>query len=49
MKGSRVTSWRNPGFAQGDDDPVVYVNWHDASAASSTRGIDCPTTAGLAF
>ena len=23
-------SWRNAGFDQGDDHPVVYVSWHDA-------------------
>lgn len=25
-------SWQNPGFAQGDHDPVVNVTWHDAQA-----------------
>jgi formylglycine-generating enzyme required for sulfatase activity/imidazolonepropionase-like amidohydrolase len=25
-------SWRNPGFAQSDRDPVVCVSWHDARA-----------------
>jgi sulfatase modifying factor 1 len=25
-------SWRNPGFAQTDDDPVVNVSWNDAVA-----------------
>jgi formylglycine-generating enzyme required for sulfatase activity len=23
-------SWRNPGFSQSDDDPVVALSWHDA-------------------
>lgn len=25
-------SWRNPGFKQTDDSPVVTINWHDAQA-----------------
>jgi formylglycine-generating enzyme required for sulfatase activity len=29
---SPVYSWRNPGFAQGDDHPVVNVSWNDAVA-----------------
>ena len=29
-----VYSWRNPGFAQGDDHPVVNVTWNDALALS---------------
>jgi formylglycine-generating enzyme required for sulfatase activity len=24
-------SWRNPGFSQSDDDPVVAISWHDAA------------------
>ena len=28
-KKSDVYSWRNPGFEQGEDDPVVCVNWND--------------------
>lgn len=28
-------SWRDPGFAQGDDHPVVNVTWHDAHALAA--------------
>ena len=28
-------SWRNPGFAQGDDHPVVNITWNDARALAA--------------
>ena len=28
-------SWTNPGFAQGDDEPVVNITWNDAVAMSA--------------
>ena len=31
-KHSDTRSWRAPGFVQGEDDPVVCVNWEDAQA-----------------
>lgn len=31
----RRYSWRNPGFAQGDDHPVVNVTWNDAQAVAA--------------
>jgi formylglycine-generating enzyme len=34
--------WRNPGFPQGDRDPVVGVNWDDANAyAAWLSGVTC--------
>lgn len=28
-------SWQNPGFPQGDNEPVVNVSWHDAQALAT--------------
>ena len=33
-------SWRDPGFKQEDDHPVVFVNWHDAQAYVAWLGSD---------
>jgi formylglycine-generating enzyme required for sulfatase activity len=32
VKLDKTNSWRGPAFQQGDDHPVVCVNWHDAEA-----------------
>jgi sulfatase modifying factor 1 len=34
---SRKYTWKNPGFPQGDDHPVVLVSWNDAQAYSAWR------------
>jgi formylglycine-generating enzyme required for sulfatase activity len=44
-------NWRNPGFPQGDDEPVVCVTWNDArayvtwAAKASGRKLRLPTEA----
>jgi formylglycine-generating enzyme required for sulfatase activity len=44
VAGSR-RSWRNPGFRQGGNHPVVWLNFEDASAYSRWAGVDLPTEA----
>lgn len=43
-------TWRNPGFAQSDEHPVVCVSWHDAPAfcqwLSEREGQSCPLPTG---
>ena len=38
-------SWRNPGFSQDEDHPVVCVSWHDAKAYAEWVGKRLPTEA----
>ncbi|MGE5293863.1 MAG: formylglycine-generating enzyme family protein [Solirubrobacterales bacterium] len=40
--GNRWT-WKNPGFPQRDDHPVVYVSFADALAYARWAGVDLPT------
>jgi formylglycine-generating enzyme required for sulfatase activity/serine/threonine protein kinase len=50
-KRSDKTVWRNPDFEQTDEHPVVFVNWHDATAfcdwlsAKESKGYRLPTEA----
>jgi len=39
--------WRNPGFAQDDDHPVVCINWNDAKAYAAWLSLRAGETYGL--
>ncbi len=38
-------SWRNPGFSQDDNHPVVNVSWNDVAAFCKWAGVRLPTEA----
>jgi formylglycine-generating enzyme len=38
-------NWKNPGFVQRDDHPVVYVSFEDAKAYVNWAGVDLPDEA----
>ena len=42
-------TWRNPGFEQSDDHPVVNVSWNDAQAFAKWMGGRLPTEAEWAY
>jgi sulfatase modifying factor 1 len=44
-KQSVGATWRSPGFAQGEEDPVVLVSWNDAAAFCRWSGGRLPTDA----
>jgi formylglycine-generating enzyme required for sulfatase activity len=39
LENRKSASWRNPGFAQRDDEPVTCVTWHDAQDFAAWLGL----------